>query len=124
MPQRRGAIQALKFGAFDYLQKPFKVDELMQALKRSLRIQWHAIVEARDVGRGSRRSRPGEFEARPGLGRARKSSRSSPRLKNSPRPTPRVADFREVAPVTSCEAKLLHAPAAHGTAPMVRIDCG
>jgi len=30
------AIQALKFGAFDYLQKPFKVDELIKTLKRAL----------------------------------------------------------------------------------------
>ena len=30
------AIQALKFGAFDYLQKPFRVDELIATLKRGL----------------------------------------------------------------------------------------
>ncbi len=30
------AISALKYGAFDYLQKPFKVDELMKTLKRGL----------------------------------------------------------------------------------------
>src|SRR6267154_4626104 len=30
------AVQALKHGAFDYLQKPFKVDELMQALRRGM----------------------------------------------------------------------------------------
>ena len=30
------AVQALKFGAFDYLQKPFRVDELIATLKRGL----------------------------------------------------------------------------------------
>ncbi len=30
------AIQALKFGAFDYLQKPFRVDELIGTLRRGL----------------------------------------------------------------------------------------
>src|SRR3954462_14050030 len=30
------AIQALKFGAFDYLQKPFRVDELIATLRRGL----------------------------------------------------------------------------------------
>ena len=30
------AVQALKFGAFDYLQKPFRVDELMSTLRRGL----------------------------------------------------------------------------------------
>lgn len=30
------AIQALKLGAFDYLQKPFKVDELLKTIRRAL----------------------------------------------------------------------------------------
>src|SRR5476651_1119693 len=30
------AIQALKFGAFDYLQKPFRVDELIATLRRAM----------------------------------------------------------------------------------------
>ncbi|MBL4576711.1 MAG: sigma-54-dependent Fis family transcriptional regulator [Opitutaceae bacterium] len=30
------AVPALKYGAFDYLQKPFKIDELIQTLKRGL----------------------------------------------------------------------------------------
>ncbi len=30
------AIQALMFGAFDYLQEPFRVDELISTLKRGM----------------------------------------------------------------------------------------
>src|SRR5471032_1909535 len=30
------AVQALKFGAFDYLQKPFRVDELIATLRRAI----------------------------------------------------------------------------------------
>ena len=30
------AVQALKFGAFDYLQKPFRVDQLIASLKRGI----------------------------------------------------------------------------------------
>ena len=30
------AVQALKFGAFDYLQKPFRVDELISTLRRGI----------------------------------------------------------------------------------------
>ena len=33
------AVQALKFGAFDYLQKPFRVDELIATLKRGLELR-------------------------------------------------------------------------------------
>jgi len=33
------AIQALKFGAFDYLQKPFRVDDLIATLKRGLELR-------------------------------------------------------------------------------------
>jgi DNA-binding NtrC family response regulator len=56
------AIQALKFGAFDYLQKPFKVDELMQALKRSLEFR-HAVVE-RETRGAAPAVKAGDFEAR------------------------------------------------------------
>jgi two-component system, NtrC family, response regulator HydG len=30
------AVQALKYGAFDYLQKPFRVDELIATMRRGL----------------------------------------------------------------------------------------
>jgi two-component system, NtrC family, response regulator HydG len=30
------AVKALKYGAFDYIQKPFKIDELIQTLKRAV----------------------------------------------------------------------------------------
>src|SRR3954466_9859166 len=37
------AVQALKFGAFDYLQKPFRVDELIATLKRGMEFkQFHS----------------------------------------------------------------------------------
>ncbi len=36
------AVQALKFGAFDYLQKPFRVDELLATLKRGIEFKQYA----------------------------------------------------------------------------------
>src|SRR5471032_3056174 len=45
------AIQALKFGAFDYLQKPFKVDELIQTLKRAM--EFRRIAAEREAIRTS-----------------------------------------------------------------------
>jgi len=35
-PAKSNAMDALKYGAFDFLQKPFRVDELVNALKRAL----------------------------------------------------------------------------------------
>ncbi len=40
------AIQALKFGAFDYLQKPFRVDELIATLKRGLELRQFQATRA------------------------------------------------------------------------------
>jgi len=63
------AIQALKYGAFDYLQKPFKVDELIATLKRGMEFRQfnaersaHAAlpapkssdIESRLVGQGAK----------------------------------------------------------------------
>lgn len=41
------AVQALKFGAFDYLQKPFRVTELIATLKRG--IEFKQFQSAREV---------------------------------------------------------------------------
>src|SRR5579871_1866687 len=56
------AISALKFGAFDYLQKPFKVDELMQALRRGM--EFRRTVAEREAAGSTPPIRAGDFEAR------------------------------------------------------------
>src|SRR5882762_7278163 len=51
------AIQALKFGAFDYLQKPFRVDELIATLRRGLEFrQFQAERAATGVASGVKAS--------------------------------------------------------------------
>ncbi len=41
------AIKALKHGAFDYIQKPFKIDELLKTLKRAVEFRARAKGQAR-----------------------------------------------------------------------------
>src|SRR5471032_1367585 len=63
------AVQALKFGAFDYLQKPFRVDELIATLRRGIEFRKFqaeraaaggapgvksADIESRLIGKGPR----------------------------------------------------------------------
>src|SRR5512135_2522066 len=43
------AVQALKYGAFDYLQKPFKVDELIATLKRGMEFRQAHLERAADA---------------------------------------------------------------------------
>lgn len=44
------AIQALKSGAFDYLQKPFRVDELISTLKRGIEYRDYQVNRAASSG--------------------------------------------------------------------------
>ncbi|MBP6508723.1 MAG: sigma-54-dependent Fis family transcriptional regulator [Opitutaceae bacterium] len=56
------AIQALKFGAFDYLQKPFRVNELIATLKRGIEFkQFQADRAATGLAPGAK---PGDIESR------------------------------------------------------------
>src|SRR6188768_1906951 len=56
------AVQALKYGAFDYLQKPFRVDELIATLRRGLEFRkFQAERAAAGAGPGIK---PAEIENR------------------------------------------------------------
>jgi two-component system response regulator HydG len=115
------AIQALKFGAFDYLQKPFKVDELMKALKRGLEFR-RTVLERESLGVATPEVRAEDFEAR--------LAGESPKLKRL------ISQLRKLAtahtpvlltgePGTGHEvaAELLHAAGTPAGSPYVQIDC-
>ena len=46
------AVQALKFGAFDYLQKPFRVDDLISTLKRALEYRRFSVERPAESAAG------------------------------------------------------------------------
>jgi DNA-binding NtrC family response regulator len=115
------AIQALKFGAFDYLQKPFKVDELMKALKRGLEFR-RTVLERESLGVATPEVRAEDFEAR--------LAGESPKLKRL------ISQLRKLAtahtpvlitgePGTGHEVavELLHAAGTPAGSPFVQIDC-
>lgn len=114
------AIQALKFGAFDYLQKPFKVDELMQAIKRSLEFR-HAIAEREALG-GVPAVKAGDFEARL-PGESQKIKRLIAQLKKLATAHTPVLISGEAGTGHEIAAELLHAARNSADSPMVRIDC-
>jgi two-component system response regulator HydG len=96
------AVQALKFGAFDYLQKPFRVDELIATLRRGIefreiqaqraRCPRAGIKIRRHRGPPDRQERPdqeadpaGEEAGRGPHARPPRSARTAPARTRSPR---------------------------------------
>jgi len=114
------AIQALKFGAFDYLQKPFKVDELMQALRRSLEFR-RAIAEREAVG-AMPSVQAGDFEARL-PGESQRIRRLIAQLKKLATAHTPVLISGEAGSGHEIAAELLHAARSSADSPLVRIDC-
>jgi DNA-binding NtrC family response regulator len=114
------AIQALKHGAFDYLQKPFKVDELMQALKRSLEFRT-AMVE-REAQGAAPAVKAGDFEARL-AGDSPKIKRLIAQLKKLATAHTPVLISGELGAGHEIAAELLHAAGHPAESPLVRIDC-
>src|SRR6478735_9057397 len=98
------AIQALKYGAFDYLQKPFKVDELMQALS------------------GIPAVKAGDFEARL-VGESAKIKRVISQLKKLATAHTPVLISGGAGSGHEIAAELLHAARNVADSPLVRIDC-
>lgn len=113
------AIQALKFGAFDYLQKPFRVDELIGTLKRGIEYRDYQVNRAQSTGAIIESS---DLEARL-VGRG-------PKIVKLRGQVQRLAGARtpvllQGQPGTGRDtiAEILHESVAEEGAEMVRIDC-
>ena len=114
------AIQALKHGAFDYLQKPFKVDELMQALKRGLEFR-RLVVERETLGLAPA-VQAGDFEAR-FVGTSPKIKRLITQLKKLATAHTPVLISGEPDSGHQIAADLLHAAGSPAGSPFIAIDC-
>jgi len=113
------AIQALKSGAFDYLQKPFRVDELISTLKRGLEFREFQMkrgllaspaVEAADL------------EARI-VGQSPKIVRLRVQIKRLAGVRTPVLLQGEEGSGKDMIAKILHASSLEENGKLVRIDC-
>jgi two-component system, NtrC family, response regulator HydG len=114
------AVQALKYGAFDYLQKPFRVDELIATLRRGLEFRKFQAERAMA-----------------GLAPGVKNSDIESRLTGkSPRLTKLVSQVKKLATVRTpvlligengtgktAVAEILHAASGAPEAAFLRIDC-
>lgn len=116
------AVQALKFGAFDYLQKPFRVDDLITTLKRALEYRRFSV------------ERPAESATATTAGGARDIESllvgTSAAHKKLIQQVKKLATVRtpvllqgEAGTGKTIIAEILHAGSAAADAPFVRIDC-
>lgn len=117
------AIQALKFGAFDYLQKPFKVDELIKTLKRALDYrQFSQEQEANSVSTAVAPALAGGDIESQIIGHSPATQRLVQQLKKLITAKNPVLLQGEVGTGKRQIAELLH-NASNPSAPFVRVDC-
>lgn len=116
------AIQALKFGAFDYLQKPFRVDELIQTLRRA--VEFKRVITEREAARGATggQSQAGDFDTRL-VGASTKIKRLVTQLKKLSTAHAPVLVSGELGSGHEIAAELLHAAGSPSGSPFVSTDC-
>ena len=114
------AVQALKFGAFDYLQKPFRVDELIATLRRGLEFRkFQAERAAAGPAAGGKAADP---EARL-LGKSPKLTKLVAQVKKLATVRTPVLLIGENGTGKSTVAEILHAASGSPENAFVRIDC-
>ncbi len=114
------AVQALKFGAFDYLQKPFRVDELIATLRRGIEFrQFQAERAAAGLAPGAK---AGEIESRL-IGHSARLTKLIAQVKKLATVRSPVLLIGENGTGKSAVAEILHAASGSPEAAFVRIDC-
>ncbi len=117
------AVQALKLGAFDYLQKPFRVAELIQTLARG--VEFKRMVSERESKSGEATTgtfKSEDFEAR-FIGSSAKIKRVIAQLKKFSTAQTPVLITGELGAGHEIAAELLHLGGAAAAQPMITVDC-
>ena len=114
------AVQALKFGAFDYLQKPFRVDELIATLRRG--IEFRKFQAERAAAGVSSGAKPAEVENRL-IGKSSKLTKLVAQVKKLATVRTPVLLIGENGTGKSSVAEILHSATGASETAFVRIDC-
>lgn len=114
------AVQALKFGAFDYLQKPFRVDELIATLRRGL--EFRQFQAERSANGPAGVVKASDIESRL-IGKSARLGKLIQQIKKLATVRSPVLLLGEAGTGKTAVAEILHAASGTPEAPIVRIDC-
>lgn len=116
------AIQALKLGAFDYIQKPFKVDELLKTIRRAMEFGQFKAEDPEVEIEEPEPEEGGDWEAQLS-GKSPAMQRLLQQLKRLIGAKTPVLFQGETGTGKRRAAEMLHAASHEGPAPFVRVDC-
>ncbi len=114
------AVQALKFGAFDYLQKPFRVDELIATLRRG--IEFKQFQSERSLSGLAPGVKTGDIEARL-IGKSAQMRKLTQQVRKLAAARTPVLLIGENGTGKVAVAEILHAATGAPDSQLVRIDC-
>ena len=114
------AVQALKYGAFDYLQKPFRVDELIATLRRGL--EFRKFQAERAVSGLVPGAKSADIEARL-IGKSARITKLIAQIKKLATVRTPVLLIGENGTGKSAVAEILHGASGAPDTALLRIDC-
>jgi two-component system response regulator HydG len=114
------AVQALKYGAFDYLQKPFRVDELIATLKRG--IEFREIQSQRASAHADAGLKPADIDGRL-VGKSAQIKKLIQQVKKLSAVRTPVLLVGENGTGKATVADILHGVTGADQSKLLRIDC-